>query len=127
MTLFQTIEPSEGHEPGFGPPYIVEDRSEIYDAPRPSKKRQRDGSAPNNEPTPTAASNSVRVSTYQEPFKGPFPTDAPKANSIRFTPVQVEAITSGTQPGLTIIVGPPGTGKTDVLPKAFPTRIPKLI
>jgi intron-binding protein aquarius len=26
----------------------------------------------------------------------------------------VEAITSGTQPGLTIIVGPPGTGKTDV-------------
>ena len=35
-------------------------------------------------------------------------------NSIRFTPVQVEAITSGTQPGLTVIIGPPGTGKTDV-------------
>lgn len=27
--------------------------------------------------------------------------------------MQVEAITSGIQPGLTMVVGPPGTGKTD--------------
>ena len=27
--------------------------------------------------------------------------------------VQVEAIRAGTQPGLTMVVGPPGTGKTD--------------
>jgi intron-binding protein aquarius len=40
--------------------------------------------------------------------------DAPKLNSVRFTPAQVDAIISGTQPGLTVIVGPPGTGKTDV-------------
>ena len=40
--------------------------------------------------------------------------DAPRLNLIRFTPTQVEAIVSGTQPGLTVIVGPPGTGKTDV-------------
>lgn len=33
---------------------------------------------------------------------------------MRFTPAQVEAIHSGTQRGLTLIVGPPGTGKTDV-------------
>ena len=33
---------------------------------------------------------------------------------VRFTPKQIEAIISGTQPGLTVIVGPPGTGKTDV-------------
>jgi intron-binding protein aquarius len=26
----------------------------------------------------------------------------------------VEAINSGTRPGLTVIIGPPGTGKTDV-------------
>ena len=45
---------------------------------------------------------------------GPFPRDLPRMNPIRFTPTQVEAITSGTQPGLTVIVGPPGTGKTDV-------------
>ncbi len=31
-----------------------------------------------------------------------------------FTPTQVEAIRSGMQPGLTMVVGPPGTGKTDV-------------
>jgi intron-binding protein aquarius len=35
-------------------------------------------------------------------------------NSIRFTPTQIEAIRSGMQPGLTMVVGPPGTGKTDV-------------
>lgn len=35
-------------------------------------------------------------------------------NIIRFTPTQIEAIYSGMQPGLTVVVGPPGTGKTDV-------------
>jgi intron-binding protein aquarius len=37
-----------------------------------------------------------------------------KGNSVRFTPVQVEAIKSGLSLGLTLIVGPPGTGKSDV-------------
>lgn len=60
------------------------------------------------------ASQSVKVSTYRPLASGPYPSDAPRHNSVRFTPVQVEAITSGTQPGLTVIVGPPGTGKTDV-------------
>lgn len=32
-------------------------------------------------------------------------------NNILFTPTQVEAIRSGMQPGLTLVVGPPGTGK----------------
>lgn len=40
--------------------------------------------------------------------------DAPKLNQTSFTPAQVDAIISGSQPGLTIVVGPPGTGKTDV-------------
>lgn len=35
-------------------------------------------------------------------------------NAIPFTPTQVEAIRAGMQPGLTLVVGPPGTGKTDV-------------
>ncbi|CAH8609976.1 unnamed protein product [Dicrocoelium dendriticum] len=35
-------------------------------------------------------------------------------NRVPFTPAQVEAIRSGMQPGLTLVVGPPGTGKTDV-------------
>jgi len=43
----------------------------------------------------------------------PFPTNV-NGNPVRFTPVQVKAIQSGLSPGLTLIVGPPGTGKTDV-------------
>lgn len=54
------------------------------------------------------------VIPYKIPSRGPYPTHAPKKNTIRFTPTQIEAITSGSQPGLTMVVGPPGTGKTDV-------------
>ena len=35
-------------------------------------------------------------------------------NAVPFTPTQVEAILSGMEAGLTLVVGPPGTGKTDV-------------
>ena len=52
-----------------------------------------------------------------------------QGNQVRFTPVQVEAIRSGLSTGLTMIVGPPGTGKTDVavqiiasLYHSFPTQ-----
>uniref|UniRef100_A0A1I7XKQ0 DNA helicase n=1 Tax=Heterorhabditis bacteriophora TaxID=37862 RepID=A0A1I7XKQ0_HETBA len=38
----------------------------------------------------------------------------PNRNQVKFTPAQVEAIKAGMQPGLTMVVGPPGTGKTDV-------------
>ncbi|OUM62471.1 hypothetical protein PIROE2DRAFT_25518, partial [Piromyces sp. E2] len=58
--------------------------------------------------------NTVIVETYKEENKGPYLEDKMKTNSIKFTPTQVEAIHSGTSPGLTMIVGPPGTGKTDV-------------
>ena len=40
--------------------------------------------------------------------------EAKRQNAIKFTPTQVEAIKAGMQPGLTMVVGPPGTGKTDV-------------
>eukprot|EP00210_Caulerpa_lentillifera_P003794 g3624.t1 len=33
--------------------------------------------------------------------------------TVRFTPVQIQSILAGLQPGLSLIVGPPGTGKTD--------------
>jgi len=35
-------------------------------------------------------------------------------NSVPFTAVQTEAIFSALNPGLSLVVGPPGTGKTDV-------------
>ncbi|XP_019455598.1 PREDICTED: intron-binding protein aquarius-like [Lupinus angustifolius] len=53
------------------------------------------------------------IETYTPPDPGPYPQDQPKQNSVRFTSTQVEAIISGIQPGLTMVVGPPGTGKTD--------------
>ncbi|XP_047133675.2 RNA helicase aquarius isoform X1 [Hydra vulgaris] len=54
------------------------------------------------------------VTPYQIPNRGPYPYNKPKMNTVPFTPTQVEAIKSGMQPGLTMVVGPPGTGKTDV-------------
>ncbi|KAK9451872.1 uncharacterized protein V1518DRAFT_389862 [Limtongia smithiae] len=58
--------------------------------------------------------NEIKVSTYHRPSMGPFLTDSRKRNLIPYTPAQVQAIYSGTNPGLTVIAGPPGTGKTDV-------------
>ena len=37
-----------------------------------------------------------------------------RPDKIRFTPSQVEAIRAGMNTGLSLVVGPPGTGKTDV-------------
>jgi intron-binding protein aquarius len=58
----------------------------------------------------------------------PFPSGV-NGNPVRFTRLQVEAIRSGLSPGLTMVVGPPGTGKTDVavqiissLYHSFPTQ-----
>ncbi|GFE55811.1 intron-binding aquarius protein [Babesia ovis] len=48
-------------------------------------------------------------------YKLPSPTDIVNKErpNIVFTPHQVESIRSGVSPGLTVVVGPPGTGKTD--------------
>ncbi|KAH8690928.1 putative DEAD helicases superfamily protein [Talaromyces proteolyticus] len=105
----KTIEPHAQESSSFGPPYVLQE----VDTPLPSisissKKRRRAHADAQPEVS------SVHVSTYKPPNRGPYPVDAPKLNSVRFTPAQVEAITSGSQPGLTVIVGPPGTGKTDV-------------
>lgn len=56
----------------------------------------------------------IVVRTYKSPNMGPYPSDVPRRNAVRFTPAQVKAIQGGTSPGLTTVVGPPGTGKTDV-------------
>ncbi|KAF2016247.1 DEAD helicases superfamily protein-like protein [Aaosphaeria arxii CBS 175.79] len=107
----KSIEPHEEAQSSFGPPYIVEFPAAEPEAPpaRPSKKRRRD-----QVEVAQPVHESLHVSTYKPPNTGPYPADAPKLNSVRFTPAQVEAISSGTQPGLTVVVGPPGTGKTDV-------------
>ncbi|KAJ5580048.1 uncharacterized protein N7459_006033 [Penicillium hispanicum] len=107
----KTIEPSDTETSSFGPPYVLEyAKTESPEAPvAPAKKRRRA-----QDDQAEQALSTMRVSTYKPPNPGPYPVDAPKLNTVRFTPAQVEAIASGTQPGLTVIVGPPGTGKTDV-------------
>ena len=108
----KTVEPDPNYDSSFPPPYVLESTEAApAPAPRQSKKRRRD--QPDG-PDPAPPAEALRVSTYKPANTGPYPTDAPKLNSVRFTPAQIEAITSGTQPGLTVIVGPPGTGKTDV-------------
>jgi len=107
----KTVEPSDDVNGSFGPPYVLEAARKAAEAApaKPSKKRRRDA-----EPVPQVQPEAIQVSTYKPASTGPYPMDAPKLNQVRFTPAQVDAITSGTQPGLTVIVGPPGTGKTDV-------------
>ena len=58
--------------------------------------------------------DTILVKNYKHLNRGPYRFNQPKTNQIAFTPTQVEAIKSGMQPGLTMVVGPPGTGKTDV-------------
>lgn len=107
----KTVEPSDDVSGSFGPPYVLESvcKEDEPPAKKTSKKRRRDA-----EPTLQSEIETVRVSTYKAPNRGPYTHDEPKLNSVRFTPAQTEAIMSGSQPGLTVIVGPPGTGKTDV-------------
>ena len=106
----QTIEPESSQNGSFGPPYVLETfTSAIPAVLKPSKKRRHE----DVEQLPLK-SEIVKVSTYRPLNNGPYPYDTPRLNRIRFTATQVNAIVSGTQPGLTVIVGPPGTGKTDV-------------
>ena len=92
------------------PPYVLEPVAVPPESqPTNPKKRRRDQMESSEKSALT-----LRVSTYKPPNTGPYPVDAPKTNKIRFTPSQVDAIMSGAQLGLTLIVGPPGTGKTDV-------------
>lgn len=59
---------------------------------------------------------SLEVEPYVPLDSGPYPENDPYAhrfNHVRFTPRQIDAIRAGVQEGLTLIIGPPGTGKTD--------------
>nr|XP_027195833.1 RNA helicase aquarius-like [Dermatophagoides pteronyssinus] len=59
-------------------------------------------------------SKKISVMPYKILNRGPYVDEQPKWNRIRFTTKQIEAIRSGIQYGLTMVVGPPGSGKTDL-------------
>ena len=86
------IEPGDDVSGSFGPPYVLETAESPPKAAssKPSKKRRRDA-----EPALLADIETLKVSTYTPPNNGPYPVDAPKLNSVRFTPTQIEAIVSG--------------------------------
>ncbi|KAJ2719311.1 hypothetical protein GGI07_005286 [Coemansia sp. Benny D115] len=62
---------------------------------------------------------SLHIRSVAEVSRGPIELRQPKRNTIRFTPKQVAALRSASLPGLTLVVGPPGTGKTDVAVQAI--------
>ncbi|KAK7813480.1 hypothetical protein U0070_016998 [Myodes glareolus] len=73
------------------------------------KRKDADGEEEDAEEAKT-----LIVEPHVIPNRGPYPYNQPKRNTIQFTHTQIEAIRAGMQPGLTMVVGPPGTGKTDV-------------
>ncbi|KAJ2383351.1 hypothetical protein GGI05_005346, partial [Coemansia sp. RSA 2603] len=60
----------------------------------------------------------LHVRSQRAPLRGPMALQAVRGNALEFTPAQVRALLSAGLPGLTLIVGPPGTGKTDVAVQA---------
>ncbi|KAG0164199.1 hypothetical protein DFQ28_008930 [Apophysomyces sp. BC1034] len=90
------------------PPYVIRSLDESGEDDKPRKKSKK------SETSKPVTPENLEVSTYKVPNMGPYPQDIPKKNAVRFTPVQVEAIRAGMNHGLTMVVGPPGTGKTDV-------------
>ncbi|XP_076151695.1 RNA helicase aquarius isoform X1 [Alosa pseudoharengus] len=78
------------------------------------KKRKADQDESEEEERGKDEDQTLLVEPHVIPNRGPYPYNQPKRNTIPFTPTQIEAIRAGMQPGLTMVVGPPGTGKTDV-------------
>ncbi|GAB1286698.1 RNA helicase aquarius [Apodemus speciosus] len=74
-------------------------------------KKRKDADAEEDD---TEEAKTLIVEPHVIPNRGPYPYNQPKRNTIQFTHTQIEAIRAGMQPGLTMVVGPPGTGKTDV-------------
>jgi intron-binding protein aquarius len=77
------------------------------------KKRKKKGQAEEAEATEEEV-KVLKVESVTPPDLGPYSQDQARLNTVRFTDTQVAAIRAGVNPGLTMVVGPPGTGKTDV-------------
>lgn len=95
---------ADGHSPlNASPPYRL---AIPMDTPRALVTGKEDSTDGQNKPT-------IIVTPYKARTAGPYPEDMPRMNPVRFTPMQVEALRAAMNPGLSVVVGPPGTGKTD--------------
>ena len=103
----------KGSQPGAAPFRVTFEAGEALASPGDKRKATEpvEGGGGDGARDPRGV---VQVESYTRPNPGPYPQNQPRLNSVPFTPVQVEAILSAVQPGLTLVVGPPGTGKTDV-------------
>ncbi|KAJ3272377.1 hypothetical protein HDV01_005560 [Terramyces sp. JEL0728] len=91
----------EKKSPTLLPPYILT---------FPDSEFQEDDSVTDKKRKSKNQNEGIIVRSYRHKSL----TEKPKVNKLKFTPTQVQAIRSGCSTGLTLIVGPPGTGKTDV-------------
>jgi intron-binding protein aquarius len=91
----------------LAPPYKVtypSEQQQLVPAPG-STKRGPDGEVTVGPSAAAAAEGAgeqqavLLVESYRPINMGPYPEDKPKDNAVRFTPVQVEAIGAGVQPG----------------------------
>lgn len=109
------IQLAQGEMEPLNPPFVVkllDDPMEEDAAAKPTKKSKKSKKA---EPVQQEEKREIyEVSSFEEPNRGPYPEDIPKKNQIPYTAIQIESIHSGMNHGLTMVVGPPGTGKTDV-------------
>ncbi|TPX64939.1 hypothetical protein SpCBS45565_g05517 [Spizellomyces sp. 'palustris'] len=120
---------TDGSDPNLAPPYVITFPKSMFSASVSDKeeantkssissgvKRKLGGNMADGDDGAEVDqdADTLLVQTYKPKNMGPYPEDVPKKNTVRFTPTQVQAIHAGSSPGLTMIVGPPGTGKTDV-------------
>jgi intron-binding protein aquarius len=108
----KTLQIASGETEPLNPPFVVtllDDPMEQDSKPIKKSKKSKKAAV-----VTEAKPENFEVSSYKLPNMGPYPQDIPKKNQIRFTPVQAESIYAGMNHGLTMVVGPPGTGKTDV-------------
>ncbi|KAI9480442.1 MAG: AAA domain-containing protein [Benjaminiella poitrasii] len=103
----RNIQVAEGEREPLDPPYVVTLLDDPMDEDsKPAKKSKK------TKKTATAASETFEVSTFKTPNMGPYKDVMTKKNQNRFTAPQAEAIYSGMNNGLTMVVGPKET--TDV-------------
>ena len=74
-----------------GPPYKIEMRKSILSSS--NKRKDTESEAASSTPV-----EDVIVTHYDPPNPGPYPEDQPPQNTVRFTPVQIEAVRSGMNP-----------------------------